>query len=79
MHQTEFSDPWDSSQWEHLLNKSNIDPIVDDNTMHINRCKSFKEKLDPLLCELLKFYFIIFSITSKVNFFLLNHQLNSII
>lgn len=46
--QTEFSEPWDSSRWEHLLpvankvqNQSYVKPV--------NRNKSFSERLDPLL------------------------------
>jgi len=46
--QTEFSEPWDSSRWEHLLpiankvqNQAHVKPI--------NRNKSFSERLDPLL------------------------------
>lgn len=46
--QTEFSEPWDSSRWEHLLPVAN----KEQNQAHlkpVNRNKSFSERLDPLL------------------------------
>lgn len=46
--QTEFSEPWDSSRWEHLLPVANNEQ----NQGHlkpVNRNKSFSERLDPLL------------------------------
>ncbi|XP_025207170.1 protein sprint isoform X3 [Melanaphis sacchari] len=45
---TEFSEPWDSSRWEHLLPVAN----KEQNQTHlkpVNRNKSFSERLDPLL------------------------------
>ncbi|XP_025413709.1 protein sprint isoform X4 [Sipha flava] len=45
---TEFSEPWDSSRWEHLLPVSNKDQNQD-HLKSVNRNKSFSERLDPLL------------------------------
>ncbi|XP_018896161.2 protein sprint [Bemisia tabaci] len=42
--QTIFSEPWDSSRWENLLQKG-----AQNNANTISRNKSFKERLDPLL------------------------------
>lgn len=51
--QTIFSEPWDSSRWEHLLHEKRKDQEEDSvqvrpNT-NVSRTKSFKERLDPLL------------------------------
>ncbi|XP_050442799.1 protein sprint isoform X2 [Adelges cooleyi] len=47
---TEFSEPWDSSKWEHLLPVSNKGHGANNNVKQlVNRNKSFSERLDPLL------------------------------
>ncbi|KAL1138494.1 hypothetical protein AAG570_008557, partial [Ranatra chinensis] len=48
--QTVFSEPWDSSRWENLLERENNWQRGDERTS-IVRTKSFKERLDPLLCK----------------------------
>ncbi|XP_065205271.1 protein sprint isoform X2 [Planococcus citri] len=46
--QTEFSEPWDSSQWDYLFTKVTQAP-QEESTNNQSRCRSFKERLDPLL------------------------------
>jgi len=53
--QTEFSEPWDSSRWEHLLPVAN----KEQNQSHlkpVNRNKSFSERLDPLLGKMVEHF-----------------------
>ncbi|XP_014281699.1 protein sprint isoform X4 [Halyomorpha halys] len=47
--QTIFSEPWDSSRWETLLERGD-DWGRGEERISIVRNKSFKERLDPLLC-----------------------------
>lgn len=54
--QTIFSEPWDSSRWEHLLHgkkeeSSQTPKIEERTTTSMSRSKSFKDRLDPLLCK----------------------------
>ncbi|XP_073980970.1 src homology 2 domain-containing protein sprint isoform X4 [Rhodnius prolixus] len=47
--QTIFSEPWDSSRWETLLERGD-DWQRGEERISIIRTKSFRERLDPLLC-----------------------------
>ncbi|XP_014246895.1 protein sprint isoform X2 [Cimex lectularius] len=47
--QTIFSEPWDSSRWETLLERGD-DWQRGEERVNIVRTKSFKERLDPFLC-----------------------------
>lgn len=52
--QTIFSEPWDSSRWETLLERGD-DWQRGEERISIIRTKSFRERLDPLLCEYFRF------------------------
>ncbi|XP_075233749.1 protein sprint-like isoform X3 [Lycorma delicatula] len=51
--QTIFSEPWDSSRWEHLIVKredsTQTQKVEERTTTTMSRSKSFKDRLDPLL------------------------------
>uniref|UniRef100_A0A1B6C8N4 Protein sprint n=1 Tax=Clastoptera arizonana TaxID=38151 RepID=A0A1B6C8N4_9HEMI len=49
--QTIFSEPWDSSRWDHLLQERNKEEKFEETKLisNVARTKSFKERLDPLL------------------------------